>query len=105
MHAMERRSGCGRPLLLVFVGLLGLCVIGGIFFWESQLKGLLPRPLPVFPTRSSYAPWPTPPVATTFDYPLLPAEDYGPLASWFLSTNQKRGVGAPNTVHEGGCSP
>jgi murein DD-endopeptidase MepM/ murein hydrolase activator NlpD len=80
MHAVERQNGCGRFLLLVFVGLLGLCVLGGFFFWESQLKGFLPRPLPEFPTVSSYAPWPTPPVATTFDYPLLPADDYGPLS-------------------------
>ena len=60
MHAVERQSGCGRPLLLIAIGLLGLCVLGGIFFWESQLKGFLPRPLPVFPTValiSALMPW------------------------------------------------
>ena len=73
-----QRRGCGRTLLLILVGLSGLCLIGGIYLWERARGGLLPQPLPPFPTAAPYTPWPTPPVAEAFDFPLLPAETYGP---------------------------
>ncbi|MCP4542995.1 MAG: M23 family metallopeptidase [Chloroflexi bacterium] len=73
---MENRS-CVRTLFLIFVGLVGLFLIALIFRWENNLGGALP--LPIFPTTAPYTSWPTPPVATEFDYPLLPIEDYGSL--------------------------
>jgi murein DD-endopeptidase MepM/ murein hydrolase activator NlpD len=75
---MHDRS-CGRTLLLITIGLIGLCLIVTLFRWEGYLNGTLPRPLPALPTAPSYTPWATPPVATTFDLPLLPADEYGPL--------------------------
>jgi murein DD-endopeptidase MepM/ murein hydrolase activator NlpD len=75
---MQNRS-CGRTLLLIIIGLIGLCLIGTLLWWEGHLSGFLPRPLPPFPTAAPYAPWPTPPVATAFDLPLLPAVEYGSL--------------------------
>jgi len=65
-------------LLLLLIGLGGLGLIAGVYLWESRLSGLIPQPLPPFPTAPSYTPWPTPPVAQAFDFPLLPAGAYGP---------------------------
>jgi len=72
------KRGGGRTLLLFLIGLGGLCLIAGAYWWESYLSGLIPRPVPLFSTASPYTPWPTPPVAEVFDFPLLPAETYGP---------------------------
>ncbi|MDY7078161.1 MAG: M23 family metallopeptidase [Chloroflexota bacterium] len=68
-------------MILIIVGLIGLCLIARICWWEGYLGGFLPRPLPLFPTVPPYTLWTTPSVATTFDFPLLPAEAYGPLAN------------------------
>ena len=76
---MQREHGCGRTLILIIVGLIGLFIIARLCWWEGYLKGFLPRPLPLFPTLQPYTAWSTPPAATVFDYPLLSAEAYGPL--------------------------
>ena len=65
-------------VLLTLVGLSGLCLVAGAYLWRRFRGALLPRPLPSFPTAPPFTPWPTPPVATAFDFPLLPAEAYGP---------------------------
>lgn len=65
-------------LLLALLGLGGLCLIAGAYLWERYRGGLIPRPLPSLPSAPPYTPWPTPPVAESFDFPLLPAEAYGP---------------------------
>jgi len=65
-------------VLLALVGLSGLSLVAGAYLWRRFRGSLLPRPLPSFPTTPPYTPWPTPPVATAFDFPLLPAEAYGP---------------------------
>jgi murein DD-endopeptidase MepM/ murein hydrolase activator NlpD len=52
--------------------------VTGVYLWERVGRGLIPRPLPLFPTALPYTPWPTPLVAESFDFPLLPAEAYGP---------------------------
>ncbi|MBU0704771.1 MAG: M23 family metallopeptidase [Chloroflexi bacterium] len=57
-----------------------VCLIAALYLWKYYLGGLIPPPLPIFPPALPYTPWPTPPVAETFDFPLLPAEDYGPYA-------------------------
>lgn len=72
---MENRS-CIRTLFLIFIGIIGLFLIAALFRWES---GVLPRPLPAFPTTAPYTAWPTPPVATAFDFPLSPISEYGSL--------------------------
>ena len=75
-------SRVGTPavllVLLALAGLGGLCLIAGARVWERFRDGLDPQPLPAFPTAPPYTPWPTPPVAAAFDFPLLPAEEYGP---------------------------
>ena len=73
-----RRRGHRRNLLLIAIGLVGLCLVAGVYLWEHSRSGLGSQPLPAFSTVPPYTPWPTPPVARTFDFPLLPAEAYGP---------------------------
>jgi murein DD-endopeptidase MepM/ murein hydrolase activator NlpD len=57
-----------------------MCLLAGAHLWR-RFRGAFASPsLPSLPTALPYTPWPTPPVAETFDFPLLPAEDYGPYA-------------------------
>jgi len=74
----DQETGCGRALIKVLAVLIGLCVVVGIWGAVGKLDGLLPRALPTFPTAAPFTPWPTPAVAATFDFPLLPAGSYGP---------------------------
>jgi len=60
-----------RLLLVLFAVLACLGALAGLYVWRRVGRGLIPPPPP-------YDPWPTPPVADGFDYPLLPAESYGP---------------------------
>ena len=76
---MQERS-CIRTLFMIIVGIIGLCLIVMLFRWESTLGGVLPQPLPLFPTVAPYTFWATPPVAAGFDFPLLPAGEYGALS-------------------------
>jgi murein DD-endopeptidase MepM/ murein hydrolase activator NlpD len=55
-----------------------LGALAGLTIWRRVGRGLIPPPLPFIPTAPPYAPWPTPPVADEFDYPLLPAKSYAP---------------------------
>jgi len=64
--------------VLVIFALIGLCLMAGINSLETNLSRLTSQPLPSFPTAPSYTAWPTPPVAQVFDFPLLPAQAYGP---------------------------
>jgi murein DD-endopeptidase MepM/ murein hydrolase activator NlpD len=73
-----RRPNFSRILILALVGLGGLGLAASAYVWARYRGGLAPRPLPTFPTAPPYTPWPTPPVATAFDLPLLPAGAYGP---------------------------
>ncbi len=73
-------SGCGRALVKVLAVLIGLCAVVGIWGAAGKLNGLLPRSLPTFPTAAPFTPWSTPAAAVTFNFPLLPAESYGPYA-------------------------
>ena len=75
---MQRESGCRRALFALFIVAGVVCLVATPYVWKHYLSGLIPPPLPVFPPALPYTPWPTPPVATTFDFPLLPAESYGP---------------------------
>ena len=76
---MRRESGCRGALLPLLIAGGAVCLIAGLYLWKYYLGGLIPPPLPLFPPAPPYTPWPTPPVATGFDFPLLPAESYGPL--------------------------
>jgi murein DD-endopeptidase MepM/ murein hydrolase activator NlpD len=76
---VRQRGSCGRALILIIVGLVGLCMIFRIFWWEGHIKGFLPQPLPLFPTVAPYTPGAAPSLATAFGFPLMPAEAYGPL--------------------------
>jgi len=75
-----RESGCRRILLILLVALgSGLCLTVGAYVWRYRY-GFISPSLPAFPLVSRQASWPTPPVAERFDFPLLPAESYGPYA-------------------------
>lgn len=74
---MQKRSP-RRALLLIYLGICGLCLIGALYVRNHYRGAVLPPPLPFLPTAPPYTPWPTPPVAESFDFPLLPAESYGP---------------------------
>ena len=76
---MRRESGCRGALLAPLIAVGVVCLIAALYLWEHYLGGLIPPPLPIFPPAPPYTPWPTPPVATEFDFPLLPAESYGSL--------------------------
>jgi murein DD-endopeptidase MepM/ murein hydrolase activator NlpD len=65
--------------LFVFLAVLAcLGALAGLTIWRRVGRGLIPPPLPFIPTALPYAPWPTPPITDGFDYPLQPAESYGP---------------------------
>jgi len=101
-----RKRNRGRILLLALIGLSGLCMIAGVYLWEHYLGGLFPRPLPSFPTASSYTPWPTPPIAEVFDFPLLPAESYGPYVQGVtgpLAVDTRYGVQNPAQGARSNC--
>jgi hypothetical protein len=93
-------------LLLTIIGLIGLCLIAGAFWWEGYLGGFLPKPLPVFPTVPPFTLWSTPPAATVFDFPLLPAEAYGPYVQGVtgpLAVDTRYGVQNPATGNGSNC--
>ncbi|HDQ73801.1 MAG TPA: M23 family metallopeptidase [Chloroflexi bacterium] len=101
-----QKSSCGRTLLLIIVGLLGLGGILGLYLWESYIQGLLPRPLPAFPTTLPFTPWPTPPAATTFDFPLLPADHYAPYVQGIsgpLAVDTRYGAQNPAQGNRSNC--
>lgn len=78
-NGVQRASGCRRALFVLVIALGALCLTAAPYVWNRYLSGLFPPPLPSFPTAPPYTPWPTPPVAVGFDFPLLPAASYGPL--------------------------
>jgi murein DD-endopeptidase MepM/ murein hydrolase activator NlpD len=101
-----RERSCGRTLLLLLLGLGGLCLIAGFYFWESAGSGLISRSLPSFSTAPAHALWPTPPVADTFDFPLLPAEAYEPYVQGVtgpLAVDTRYGVQNPATGNYSNC--
>jgi murein DD-endopeptidase MepM/ murein hydrolase activator NlpD len=73
-----RKRDSRRFLLLALFGLGGLCLAAGFYLWERVGSRFVPPPLPHLPAAPPYTPWPTPPVASAFDYPLQPAEAYAP---------------------------
>jgi murein DD-endopeptidase MepM/ murein hydrolase activator NlpD len=75
---MHRSTGLRRlfMLLLVVVFLAGLLLAA--YLWRRYRYRLFPPAIPALPTAPPYTPWPTPPVAEGFDYPLLPVESYAP---------------------------
>ena len=73
-----RKRSARLVLFLAVIVLGGLCLVAGARLWRRYRGGLIPPPLPSFPTAPPYTPWPTPPVATAFDFPLQPAGAYGP---------------------------
>ena len=73
-----RKRRHARPILILLAILACLGALAGLYVWQRIGRGLIPPPLPFIPTAPPYDPWPTPPVADGFDYPLQPAESYGP---------------------------
>jgi murein DD-endopeptidase MepM/ murein hydrolase activator NlpD len=67
-----------RPILALVAILACLGTLTGLYVWQRVGRRLIPPPLPFIPTTLPYDPWPTPPVADGFDYPLQPVESYGP---------------------------
>jgi hypothetical protein len=100
----KSRRGCIRLLLLV--GLGGLCLSIGAYGWRYYRGGFVPRPVPLFSTAPPYTPWPTPRVAQTFDFPLLPAEAYGPYVQGItgpLAVDTRYGVPNPALGDRSNC--
>ena len=100
------RGGCGRTLLLLLIGLGGLYLLVRIYLWDAYLGGLSPRSLPLFGTAPPYTPWPTPPPATAFDLPLLPAQAYGPYVQGStgpLAVDTRYGVQNPAQGDRSNC--
>ncbi len=101
-----RKSCRHRILLLLFSGLGGLCLIIGAYFWRYYRGGLIPRPAPLLPPAPPYTPWPTPSVAQTFDFPLLPAQAYGPYVQGVtgpLAVDTRYGVPNPALRDRSNC--
>ncbi len=94
---MQQENGCRRVLfaLLIVAGVIGLTAAP--YVWEHYISRFIPPPLPTFPTAPPYTPWPTPPIATAFDFPLLPAASYGPLP------NTRYGVHNPAFGNRSNC--
>ncbi len=57
---------------LIFAGLAALALLVSLRQWRARGEP------PAIPTAPPFTPWPTPPAATAFDFPLLPAHAYGP---------------------------
>jgi hypothetical protein len=72
-----RKRKISRVLLLFLAGLALLGLLTGTYVWRHRRAFVVP-PLPVFLPAPAYTPWATPSVAESFDFPLLPAEAYGP---------------------------
>lgn len=76
---MKEASGsCRLGLGLVLLITSCLCATSA-FILGPRFRNLVsdPRPAP-WDTIPPYTPWPTPPIAQAFDYPLQPPEAYGP---------------------------
>lgn len=67
-----------RLILIPLAILACLGTLAGLYVWQHFGRRLIPPPLPFIPTALPYDPWPTPPIADGFDYPLQPAESYSP---------------------------
>ena len=72
---MSRQRGC---ILLIFISVLAVLGVVGVGFWRRYRGQFVAAPLPDFPPTQLYTPWPTPQFTHTFDFPLLPAHEYGP---------------------------
>ena len=93
-------------LLLILVGLSGLCLVAGTYLWRRYRGRLISPPLPSFPTALPYTPWLTPSVAEQFDFPLLPAEAYGPYVQGVtgpLAVDTRYGVPNPAQGDRSNC--
>ena len=101
-----RGLGHRRTLLLVVLGLGSLCLVAGAYLWRRFRGGVIPQPLPAFPTAAPYTPWPTPPIATAFDFPLQPAGAYGPYVQGVtgpLAVDTRYGVQNPALGERSNC--
>lgn len=100
---MCRKRGC--ILLILLIGLVILGVLG-INFWRKYRGQFMPAPLPEFPPTQPYTPWPTPPLAHTFDFPLLPAHEYSPYVrgeNSLLTVDTRYGVQNPALGSRSNC--
>ncbi len=83
-----------------------LSTLAGLYVWRRTGRRLVPPPLPFIPTAPPYTPWPTPPVADGFDYPLLPAESYGPYVQGItgpLAVDTRYGAQNPAQGNRSNC--
>ncbi len=103
----KRNRGC--ILVLALISLSGLGLIAGVYLWPRYRGKLIPHPLPP-PTAPPHftrpGPWPTPPVAEGFDFPLLPARAYGPYVQGVtgpLAVDTRYGVQNPAMAEHSNC--
>ena len=79
---MERtvHQGCTSKLAWFLVITLGVGLAGALLILPHIRDLAAPKPEPPAVTLPPHTPWPTPPVAHRFDYPLQPTEDYAAYA-------------------------
>jgi murein DD-endopeptidase MepM/ murein hydrolase activator NlpD len=96
---------------LLISALVVLCILLaplgiGVYSWWRQRVVFDPPPLPSFPPVPAYTPWPTPRYAERFDFPLQPAEGYGPYVPGVtgpLVTDTRYGANNPAMGSRSNC--
>ena len=91
MLGMERkgRQGCRSRFAWFLTIILGVGLATALLILPGVRELVAPSPGPPRVTLPPYTPWPTPPVAERFDFPLHPIEDYAPYA---------RGITGPRAI-------
>jgi murein DD-endopeptidase MepM/ murein hydrolase activator NlpD len=102
-----RRRRVGLILfILIVLGILFTPLAIRAYYWLRWRLPLDPAPLPSFPAVPAYTPWPTPRFAEHFDFPLQPAQGYGPYVPGVtgpLITDTRYGANNPAMGNNSNC--
>ena len=105
---MEAKShpGCRRPLTFALIIVAGIAP-AMLALVLPHLKEAVTSPLaPASAALPPYTPWPTPPVADRFDYPLQPIKDYAAYAQGITGPrgiDTRYGAQNPALGHRDNC--
>lgn len=95
-----------RILLPIVVCVGCLLLLLGTYLFQHRRSGLPSHWLPDLPPIPSYTPWPTPTVADTFGFPLLPADAFSPYVQGVtgpLPVDTRYGVSNPSMGSRSNC--